>query len=75
MSDAGQDILRIIATPFSILGLELAAIYGMFRPYDGRKLYGSIERATYGKAILAPCFQPNPTSHAFGGSTDQKDAF
>ena len=52
LADAGKDLLRIVATPISILGLELAAIYGTFRPYDGRKLYASIERATYGNLIL-----------------------
>jgi hypothetical protein len=74
LSKAGKDALRIIATPLSIVGLELAAIYGLFRPYDGRKLFASIERATYGSFILAPCFQPDPTSHALGGDPKQKDA-
>jgi hypothetical protein len=58
LTDAGQDLLRIVATPVAIIGLELVAIYGLFRPYDGRKLYASIERATYGNGMLAPCFQP-----------------
>jgi|GEM_PF-758719 len=58
LADAGKDLLRIVATPLSILGLELAAIYGIFQPYDGRKLYASIERATYSKYTLAPCCQP-----------------
>ena len=67
--------MRIIATPVSILGLELAAIYGIFQPYDGRKLYASFERATYGNFILAPCFQPDPKYHALGGDINEKDAF
>lgn len=75
LADAGKDILRIVATPVSIVGLELAALYGWFRPYDGRKLYASIERATYGNFILAPCFQPDPKYHALGGDINQKDAF
>lgn len=54
-----QDGIRIIAQPFSIIGLEFAAIYGVYNPYDGRKLYASIENAQYGKGILAPCFQPS----------------
>jgi hypothetical protein len=75
LTDAGKDVLRIVATPFSLLGLELASIYGVFRPYDGRKLYASIERATYGNFILAPCFQPEPTRHALGGDVKEKDAW
>lgn len=62
-----MDALRIIASPIAIAGLELAAIYGIIRPYDGRKLYASIERAEYRNFILVPCFQPDPTSHALGG--------
>ena len=73
--DATQDLLRIIATPAALVGLELAAIYGLFRPYDGRKLYASIERAVYGNFILAPCFQPMANYHAFGGDIDKRNAF
>lgn len=73
--DAGKDLLRVIMTPIAFVGLELAAIYGMFTPYNGRKLYGSIERAQYGNSILAPCFQPDPTRHALGGNPEEKNAF
>lgn len=75
MADAGADLLRIVATPFAFLGLELAAIYGLASPYDGRKLYATIERAMYGGFILAPCFQPEPESHFFGGDPNKKDSF
>ncbi len=73
--DAGKDLLRIVTMPITLAGLELAAIYGMFRPYDGRKLYASVERATYGHFILAPCFQPDPMRHALGGDINKKNAF
>jgi len=75
LKDAGQDLLRIVAAPLAIIGLELAAIYGIFRPYDGRKLYASIERAEYGDFVLAPCFQPNPKYHALGGDINERNAF
>jgi hypothetical protein len=75
LSNAGKDLLRIVAAPLSIIGLELSCIYGLFRPYDGRKLYATIERATYGNYILAPCFQPNPERHALGGNIHEKDVF
>ena len=58
-----------------IEGYELAALYGCIRPYDGRKLYATIERAMYGDSVLAPCFQPSPTSHALGGDINRKDVF
>lgn len=73
--DAGKDLLRIVTQPLAIVGLELAAIYGLFRPYDGRKLYASIERAQYGNFILAPCFQPDPDQHLLGGDPNKKNAF
>ncbi len=74
LKDAGQDFLRVLTAPFAFIGLELAAIYGIFNPYDGRKLYASIERAQYGTFILAPCFQPDPKYHALGGDPKQKNA-
>lgn len=73
--DAGKDLLRVVAQPLSFVALELASLYGGFRPYDGRKLYATIERATYGSFVLAPCFQPEPTSHAFGGDLNKRNAF
>ncbi len=75
LKDAGKDLLRVVTTPIAFVGLELAAIYGMFTPYNGRKLYASIERAQYGNFILAPCFQPDPTRHAFGGNPEERNAF
>lgn len=75
LKDAGTDLLRIATQPIAIVGLELAAIYGLFRPYDGRKLYASIERAQYGNFILAPCFQPNAEEHLLGGDINERNAF
>ena len=71
----GIDLLKIVAAPLAWVGLELAAVYGIFRPLDGRKLYASIERAEYGSFVLAPCFQPEPTHHALGGDITQHNAF
>jgi xanthosine utilization system XapX-like protein len=73
--DAGIDLLRIKSTPLSLIALPLASLFGLLRPYDGRKLYASIERAIYGRPILAPCFQPNPTHHFFGGKITAKDQY
>jgi hypothetical protein len=70
-----KDLARILVSPLVPIGLELAALYGVLNPRDGRKLYASIERAFYGNAILARCFQPNPTSHLLGGSIEQKNAY
>ncbi len=75
LGDAVKDLLRVVIQPIAIFGLELSAIYGLFRPYDGRKLYASIERAQYGNFILAPCFQPDPKAHALGGDINKKNQF
>jgi hypothetical protein len=63
LKDAGGDLLRVVLTPIALVGLELAAIYGIFNPYEGRKLYASIERALYTDSFdwIAPrirSFQP-----------------
>lgn len=73
--DASIDLLRIFTQPFAYIGLELAAIYGVFDPLNGRKIYATIERAQYGNFILAPCFQPEPEEHLLGGDLNQRNAF
>lgn len=70
-----KDGLRIISQPFSIIGLEMASFYGIINPYDGRKLYASIERVQYGNGIMAPCFQPNPKGHLLGGNINARDEY
>lgn len=67
LSRFGEDALNAALTPIYYLGLELSALYGLVRPYDGAKLYATFERCAFGKAFLAPCFQPQPTEHFFGG--------
>lgn len=73
LKDAGRDLARIITQPFTLIGLELASLYGLFSPWNGRKLYASFERAQYGNFILAPCFQPDPESHLLGGNIFERD--
>lgn len=74
--EPGMDLARIVATPIGIVGLELAAFYGVIgNPYDARKIYGSGERFLYGRDVFAPCFQPDPKAHFFGGDPSKKNAF
>jgi hypothetical protein len=73
--DSAKDLLAVVTAPISLVALEIAALYGCIRPYDGRKLYATLERAVYGDSVLAPCFQPSPTSHALGGDINKKNAF
>jgi uncharacterized membrane protein (DUF2068 family) len=73
--DMSKNLLRIAAAPLAIVALEAAALYGVFRPLDGRKLYATIERAEYESFILAPCFQPEPEKHALGGDIKKRDSF
>jgi hypothetical protein len=75
LSDCAHNLKAIAMTPAVIALLELSALYGIFSPYNGRKLYASLERAHYGHFILAPCFQPAPASHLFGGDLRVQNAF
>lgn len=76
MESFGHDLVRIIGAPLILLGLEFSAIYGLFNPYDGRKLYATFERYFYeGQFNLAPCFQPDPVKHLFGGNMSEQDQF
>jgi hypothetical protein len=43
-----SDVLRVALTPLILGGLAASALYGIARPYDGRKLHATLERATYG---------------------------
>lgn len=81
LQDYGYDLLRIIATPIALVGLQLSSLYGVFSPYNGRKVYATFERALYGQGIhpgagiLAPCFQPDAAKHLLGGDIGSKDTW
>ena len=49
----GKDLLSIVATPLAIVGLELAAIYGLFRPFEGKKWYERIEVLLYSSLVVS----------------------
>lgn len=38
-----KEIAKIVTYPLAIVALEFAALYGLFRPLDGRAMYASIE--------------------------------
>lgn len=69
----GKDLLVIVSSPLIYIFLELSAVYGLFLPNDGKKLYATFERCAYGQALLAPCFQPDATKHLGGGVLGQKN--
>lgn len=70
------DVLKVLAQPAITIGLEGAALYGIFKPYEGRKIYSAFETIAYEDIFrLAPCFRAEPASHLFRGSIDKKDAF
>lgn len=75
LNECGNHLLAIARAPLFIALLELSSIFGVFSPYNGRKLYASLERAHYGDFILAPCFQPKAQNHLFGGDINQRNAF
>ncbi len=65
------EVIRLIFAPLVVLMLCSSALYGIYAPYDGRKLYASWERFLYGGSLLAPCFQPDANSHLFRGDKDK----
>ena len=67
--------MKTALAPIFYVGLELSAIYGLVLPYDGGKLYATFERCAFGTHKLAPCFQPHPTEHLFGGDIDEPDSW
>jgi len=71
----GADLLRVAFTPLIFLMMEIAAIYGIIAPYNGRKLYATFERCAYGDGKLAPCFQPRPDRHFFGGNLENPSSW
>ena len=70
-----QDFFLLILSPTAPVILTFAALYGVFFPHNGRKFYASIERLLYGGFLLAPCFQPEPEEHLFGGNILEKNAW
>ena len=86
VKDLGKDLLKIVTTPILLVALELAAIYGIFNPLDGRKLYASLEKLQVSsnyhfsimptsEKVLAPCFQPGAISHFFGSDPGERNGF
>lgn len=62
--DVAGDIERICLTPFVLLGMLFATAYGaIINPYDGRKLYGTLERFYYHSSVIATCFQPSKAGY------------
>ncbi|MEI6242419.1 MAG: hypothetical protein WCP39_03325 [Chlamydiota bacterium] len=85
-----NDVLRVVTAPVILGAFLTASLYGLFRPYDGRKIYATLERASYGQSykkfpsnkpdkfmnfFLAPCFQPMAKHHRFGGDIQDKYAW
>jgi hypothetical protein len=92
ISEWGKDILLIVSTPLIFVGMLFSALYGAtVSPYDGRKLYGTLERLAYSGGyqyfsayysertphnyLLAPCFQPSPKAHLGGGELGKSDVW
>lgn len=76
LQDAGEDLLKTIFNPIIFACLELSAMYGIFNPHDGRKLYTRFELLQYGDYFtIAPCFRPDPKYHLAGGELTDRDVF
>lgn len=75
LSAWGKDLMKVIFAPIFYLGLELSVLYGLAFPYDGGKLYASLERIAFNRFILAPCFQPEATTHLGGGDINKRNVW
>ncbi len=48
ITEASKDILRVALTPLILVGMLFATVFGaIISPYDGRKLFASLERFSY----------------------------
>ncbi len=54
--EMGKDALNLVTQPLALLALEVSAIYMLVSPYNGMKLYDTIEEAQYGRQMLAKLF-------------------
>lgn len=71
----GKSFVKILAIPFYSTALAVTAVYGLFNPYDARKIYSGLESAYFDEWRLAPCFQPQATSHFFGSNISHQGGF
>ncbi len=70
-----KSFLKIFAIPLYSTALAVTAVYGLFNPYDARKIYSGLESAYFDEWRLAPCFQSEASSHFFGSRIDQQGGF
>ncbi len=72
----GIDLLRILFLPLVLSAFILATFISVYNLLDARKIYATLERVIFcGHRVIAPCFQPNPTTHLFGASMKQQNGF
>jgi hypothetical protein len=58
-NDLGLSLLRLFLSPIFALLLLFAATYGIFRPQQGRSVYGTLERLFFPHGLCpAICFLP-----------------
>lgn len=53
-----RDLGIVMMTPWIILAIEIAALYGILNPLDGRKLISNFQRLLFGKTLCTPCMNP-----------------
>jgi|GEM_PF-2687415 len=56
------DIGRIATAPVAVVALQIACLYGIVFPNNGRKIYATIDRAQFGSPLFEGHFQPIPRS-------------
>lgn len=75
LKEFSTDVAKVVFSPLLYIGQISAPLYGLIRPKDGRKLYATFERFVYGDYLIAPCFQPNPQRHLFGGDLNASNVW
>lgn len=73
--ELAKDIGRIVASIFVVIALTFSALYGLWKPYEARKLISSIALAVCGTNKVAACFAPDPSYHLLGGDINEQNAF
>ena len=57
--DAVKQYAQVFCFPMIGAAMMFSALYGLVRPYDGRKLFSSFDRFWHGEAHFSKCFYPH----------------
>lgn len=74
LQDFGQDVIKILTSPLSLLAFEIFALYGTASAsYDATKLYCSIEKFQYDQYVLTSFLNMAPLAYTAIQTVPQRD--